>query len=99
MSAGGGGIEGKLDVREVRHPKQALDPVCGGGHTHPPRTGQPVGVGVDADHGANREWAVTVQDFDRQVGADVAGAGDGHRPPLCGSHGMSFSPTMRSAVW
>ena len=52
---------------------------------------------VDADHGADGERTAAFQDLEHQVGADVAGADDGHRPSLRGRH-FASSAIMRTAL-
>src|SRR6476660_7018350 len=82
MCAGGGGVEYELDVTEVRHRKQAVDTSCGGGHLHPSGARQSVGGRVDSYHRASGQGTVTAQNFDHQVGADVARTNNGRRPLL-----------------
>ena len=80
VCACGGGIEDELDIAEVRHRKQTVDSLGRDRNPHPLGSGEPVGVRVDADHRRHGQRAVTSQDFDHQVGADVARADDGDRP-------------------
>ena len=52
-------------------------PSCGGGDAEALRAGEPVGLGVDADHGAHLEGVGEAHHLDHQVGADVARPDDG----------------------
>src|SRR3954453_5477480 len=44
----------------------------------PPGARQPVGIGIDADHRPHLEGVGLAQTLNHQVGANVAGADDGH---------------------
>ena len=84
VRARGGGVEDELDVaRSAACASRPSTPSAVVGHAQPPRAGQAVGVGVDADHRADVSGPVAAQDLDHQVGADVAGTDDGHRPSPC----------------
>src|SRR5690606_7566545 len=74
VSAGAGGVEHDADVLEFGQFDQAVYAFMGGGDVHAPGAGEAIGFRVDADHGGHFEVAAMAQDFDHQIGADVAGA-------------------------
>ena len=77
MGTGRCGIEHEVDVLEHVHARKAFNAFVGDCNTHARSTGQTVGGRVDANHCAHFQVPGIAQDFNHQVGADIAGADDG----------------------
>ena len=77
VRARAGGIKHDVDVGEFWHRKKPRHPFMGGGNAHTPGACQTVGLRINPHHHRHLQTYAVTQNFNHQIGADVARADNG----------------------
>src|SRR5260370_86591 len=77
MRARAGRIKYNVDISKFRHVHQPDHPFMGGGDAHTSGTRQTVGLRINADHHRHLQMLTVTQNFNHQIGANVARTDNG----------------------